>query len=579
MGVSAMDLRGYESAKFEVSELLQRVVTHKLTEDNRSLHDRLQDLFARLAEDRFNLVVAGRFNRGKSSLMNAILGLDRLPTGIVPLTSVITTVSYGTTEKVTIKYQQRRLDSEISLEQLAEYVTQDGNPGNNRGIATANIELSADILRRGFYFIDTPGLGSVIAENTATTNAFLPEADALLLVTSFESPLTEEELVFFTRAAHGDLPVFVVLNKQDLATMPERKQAVAFVQGHLEGLEGRPPVGVFSVSARDALAAKLSDDPELLAASGLPPLEDELVRFLLEKKRTVFLSRMCVRVEELLDDLPTFDGSAALRQQAQALTMKFSGITSVETRAHGGADTSHFNSAQLRSCEICATADGRSWDFLARFQYDLATDRDCQVDFATRSGFCCYHTAEYREIASPFGTCSGYPPLLERLAESLQIAARPSCGDPRTAVAALLPDHGSCLMCAVRDKAEARAVADVSERLRTGNAVTREQLSALCLPHLIAVTNLIDDPEILRALLQQQAVTLERTAEDMRRFTLKQSAARRELQTKEDQTAPQRALTLVAGRRNVNFAAGQAHARSLALRDAAPRVGEGIDHA
>jgi predicted GTPase len=83
-----MDLREYERAKFEVAELLQRVVTHKLTDGSRSLHDRLQDLFARLAEDRFNLVVAGRFNRGKSSLMNAILGLDRLPTGIVPLTSV-----------------------------------------------------------------------------------------------------------------------------------------------------------------------------------------------------------------------------------------------------------------------------------------------------------------------------------------------------------------------------------------------------------------------------------------------------------------------------------------------------------
>jgi hypothetical protein len=77
------------------------------------------------------------------------------------------------------------------------------------------------------------------------------------------------------------------------------------------------------------------------------------------------------------------------------------------------------------------------------------------------------------------------------------------------------------------------------------------------------VTNLIDDPEVLRALVRRQAATLERTAEDMRRFALKQSAARRELQTKEDQTAPQRALTLVAGRRNVNFAAGQASGHSL----------------
>lgn len=48
-----MDLRGYESAKFEASEFLQRVVTHILTAENRSRHDRLQDLWARLAEDLF----------------------------------------------------------------------------------------------------------------------------------------------------------------------------------------------------------------------------------------------------------------------------------------------------------------------------------------------------------------------------------------------------------------------------------------------------------------------------------------------------------------------------------------------
>jgi hypothetical protein len=43
---------------------------------------------------------------GKTSLMNAILGIDRLPTGITPLTSVITSVAYGSEEKVVLTYQQ-----------------------------------------------------------------------------------------------------------------------------------------------------------------------------------------------------------------------------------------------------------------------------------------------------------------------------------------------------------------------------------------------------------------------------------------------------------------------------------------
>ncbi len=92
-------LREYEQAKFELAEIL-RVISGQRAATGGSAQpafgeDEIADLFTRLAEDRFVLRVAGCFSRGKTSLMNAILGLDRLPTGILPLTSVITSVAYG----------------------------------------------------------------------------------------------------------------------------------------------------------------------------------------------------------------------------------------------------------------------------------------------------------------------------------------------------------------------------------------------------------------------------------------------------------------------------------------------------
>ena len=142
--------------------------------------DEVRALFTRLAEDRFNLVVVGRFSRGKTTLMNAMLGTGRLPTGIMPVTSVITTVSYGTEERVVLHYQHTNLFLEYPVSELAEHITEQGNPGNVQRIHTAEVQLPAELLRRGFYFIDTPGLGSSILENTETTEAFLPEADALV---------------------------------------------------------------------------------------------------------------------------------------------------------------------------------------------------------------------------------------------------------------------------------------------------------------------------------------------------------------------------------------------------------------
>src|SRR6202167_6269338 len=188
-----MDLRAYEQSKFELAEIL-RSASGLIPKEEHAQYQRIRDLQARLAEDRFNLVVVGRFSRGKTSLMNAVLGSDRLPTGIVPLTSVITSVSYGSTEHVYLDFDRGGLPTEIRMSELAQYITERGNPGNKLRIREARIQLPAEILRRGYYFVDTPGLGSSIVENTRTSLGFLRETDALVLVSSYESPLSEEEV-------------------------------------------------------------------------------------------------------------------------------------------------------------------------------------------------------------------------------------------------------------------------------------------------------------------------------------------------------------------------------------------------
>jgi small GTP-binding protein len=571
-----MDLRGYEQAKFDLAEVLRSAEALAATDDDALLQDQFRDLFVRLAEDRFNLVVVGRFNRGKSSLMNAIIGMDRLPTGIVPLTSVITTISYGSTEKVTLTYQQRRLDTEIPLRELPQYITQHGNPGNSRGIATANVQLPAEILRRGFYFVDTPGLGSVVTENTRTTHSYLPEADALLLVTSFESPLSEEELGFLRKTAARALPIFIVINKQDLVAETERDEAVAFLRAHLQVLYGDTTPEIFSISARDGLAAKHSGDAYLLDASGLPTLEAAFTTFLLEHKRTAFLSNMCGRVGDLVNDLPPSGKMFALRQQAQTLAEKYGGPYRVGIAQPASGNTTApfgFSRSQLRSCQICADVDTATWDFLAQYQYKLSIDRDTQAEFAQHSGFCCFHTWEYQELASPSGTCAGFATLLDRLAASLREVAASPHNDHLPTLEDILPTHGTCLVCKLRDQTEARALTELADRLDRNVTATLEELSALCLPHLAALTKAVGQPGVVRALTNHHASTFERVAEDMRRFALKHAAALRSLETKEEQAAAQRAILLMTGRRNVNFAVGARNPRA-----AQPDKADGTRH-
>ena len=293
-------LRDYGRLKLELAGVIRSV--RQMAEDrkDKDKSNECRKLLSRLAEDRFNLVVVGQFNRGKTSLMNAILGVDRFPTSVLPLTSVITSVSYGDRERVLIHWDWWSYTSEVPLGDLAQYVTQEGNPGNQRRVVRAEVQLPVEILRLGFCFIDTPGVGSAIAANTATTTAFLPEADAVVFLTSFESPLAEAELQFLDRVRRHVRKIFVVVNKRDLVSPEQQEAVVAFVQERLREVFGEICPPVYSVSARDALNAKQSGDAGKLSRSGLPQLEADLIDFLQTDKTREFLARVAHRTGNIL---------------------------------------------------------------------------------------------------------------------------------------------------------------------------------------------------------------------------------------------------------------------------------------
>lgn len=300
-------LKYYSGLKLELASTI-RSVRQLARGRNDDAHEvECQKLLARLAEDRFNLAVVGQFNRGKTSLMNALLGSDRLPTGVLPLTSVVTAVCYGDREQALIQVKDSYLRQTIRIEDLALFVAEKGNPGNTKHVVLAEVHLPADLLRFGFFFTDTPGVGSLIAANTATTREFLPEVDAAIFVTSFESPFTEGELKFFEEVRRHVQTVFVVINKADLVEPFQRDEILAFVREKLGHERGVVDLPVFAVSAREGLDAKLAGSSKLIH-SGLPELERALVHFLRTQKARVLLTRVTDRVEALLNaQLAEFD--------------------------------------------------------------------------------------------------------------------------------------------------------------------------------------------------------------------------------------------------------------------------------
>ncbi len=547
-------LREYDKVKLELAGLIREVIAQETADEG--TRNEGQELLARLAEDRFNVAVAGRFSRGKTSLMNAVLGTDRLPTGILPLTSVITMVRYGSGERALVHYENSYLPHEISLEQIPDYVTQDGNPGNRKGVDHVEVQIPSETLRRGFSFVDTPGLGSPIAANTAITAGFFPEMDAVVVVTSFEAALSTEEMEFLRHAVQGDRKTFLVINKQDLVTGEERDKVLRYVEERLIGEVGDADIGVFAVSARDGLHGKQEGDARKLLDSGLPEFEQELVLFLASEKREQVLALACRR----LLDVAARTGispQAALPSRVREIQGKLPKDGGQEPASGAPSSTAAFlRSDQVRldrSCPICGEVVKRVFDFLCQYQYRLSTSREAQSAHATDGGFCAMHTWQYEKIASPHGVCTAYAEFLETVAHQLRSMAgkAESAADLSLGIARLAILSPKCKACQVQASAEEDVLSTWLSKVSGTGKNGPQELPLLCFLHLPAFLARIADLELARKLMERQAEICERVSENMQRSALKHDARRRALLSDEERRAHLQGLMILAGHRRV----------------------------
>lgn len=536
-----MDLTQYETLKFQLAGVL-RGVRQSYSRARQQEPPIVRDLFARLAADRLTIAMVGRFSRGKTSLMNAVLATDLLPVGVVPITSVITLVSYGSAPKVVLHYQNTNLYADIPISELPAHITEQGNPGNRQGISVAEVQIPADFLRHGFTFVDTPGLGSAIRANTRTTEAFLPEVDAIVLVSSHDSPLSEEEARILEAALQAGRPLFIVLNKHDMVDTRTRAATVAHVEELVASLRKDAPVAVFSVSATQGLAAKLGGNAVLLRESGLPALETALVDFLLTQRHNVFLRGMYARIAPLLCDPVGPDCARQLetiREQVSVLPAPLP--PPVEPSV----------APLLPGCEICAAVNQASFDFLAHYQATLYADTVAQDDLVQRGGFCQMHARQFEALAADREISAAYAPLLLHLSTTVRnLSTLAGAQDWARQIANLVPGATRCPACEVARKAEQIAITRLAADIRSRPSMPAH--SALCLPHLSRLLAVLP-PEASRQVLQQQAALLGRLAEDAQRYVLRYDAGRRDLFSQEDRAAAERASRVLHEHPNAQY--------------------------
>ena len=213
--------------------------------------ERLAALQDRLEAARLRVLVTGEAKRGKSTLINALLGRDVLPSGVTPLTAVTTTVRDGDDERAEARFLDGH-DEKHPLAALPDLVTERGNPGNRRRIDGVTVYLAAPVLEGGVELVDTPGTGSVFEWDTHVAHEALESMDAAVFVLTADPPVSASERDLLRRVAGLSVTTFAVLNKADRLDKAELAEAVEFTRRVL-GQAGHPDT-VYPMSARAALA-------------------------------------------------------------------------------------------------------------------------------------------------------------------------------------------------------------------------------------------------------------------------------------------------------------------------------------
>lgn len=241
--------------------------------------------------DSFVFSVMGLAKRGKSTLVNALLGRHDdvfAPIGKRPATSVCTIFRPAEKQKITVVFRNGE-EREIAPEDLRSYATEDHNRGNVKEVALIRADYPFPENFQGITLVDLPGAESIHEHHDQVVHQFLPQSDAVLLMTTSRIPISAGEIDLLKEVRKNDVgKIFVAMNKIDKCDDEEIAEGEAANRRALA--ETDVPVGtIYKISAKLAHEGKAEE-------SGVPAMLSDIKDFVEKNRGAIMKKRLVARV-------------------------------------------------------------------------------------------------------------------------------------------------------------------------------------------------------------------------------------------------------------------------------------------
>ncbi|NUM34525.1 MAG: dynamin family protein [Candidatus Brocadiae bacterium] len=294
--MSTKNLEEIQELRKQMVEQITIVLSHAKAMDLKGIYDMVSEKMKHIEEDNFYLLVMGEFKRGKSTLINALLGDKILPTKVAPCTGLITEIQYGKEKKAFLYKPKQEKPIEIPPEKIQEYIIIKDSEEEISQTEYEKIILQypLELCRKNITIVDSPGLNEDnIREDMV--KKYLHKIDAAILVLGCDQFLTQTEQEYLERdiMLHFKEHFFVVANRCDDLNEEEQKEIYERAKNNLNTKLPQPwTARFFMVSAKNALQARKNKEKSLWEQK-FQEWEKELEKYLISKRAKAKLETPC----------------------------------------------------------------------------------------------------------------------------------------------------------------------------------------------------------------------------------------------------------------------------------------------
>ena len=258
----------------------------------------------------FDVVVCGEVKKGKSSLLNAIVGEEILPVNVEIATSQVFRIMNSSSENYYLVFTDGTKKS-ISREELSRYGSQvdaelNGDPiFQNHTLAYIEVNMPIQFLPQGVNLVDTPGLGAMYKSHEWITQNYVQKASAVIFVMDPERPLVEKEKEFILKVLDITPHILFVMTKIDMYSSDiieniiardEELLALVYAEKELEAPKIYPVSSALLTRVSTGKIEKLKESS--LRNSCFPQLKEQLLYTIY---KTVGLQQTGMALREVAD--------------------------------------------------------------------------------------------------------------------------------------------------------------------------------------------------------------------------------------------------------------------------------------